>query len=347
LSIPGGCRNKTWKDVHKNLPQAMRIDEYQRPAQQASFQIMKMRHNFGIIKGGCKMKDKDLKEAVQLHVKKAGKSFRKLHHDFDSEDIHDFRVEIKKIRAMLRLAEFAIDRKGEMKIPKKLKRFYRTVGNIRSLQLHAKKIGETANKAKDQLPDFYLQLLEGRTAVNIDMAKKKRRQLKGIKKEMGKLVKLLPKDINDMSARTFIQFELRRLKDIQSKQFPSDTELHEARKIMKDILYNWEFIQFPTISFLPASIQKKEKVEGFVERLGDYHDDAVSLDMFNDLSVDQDPGNGEKSELKKIAHAWKEEKAQLHDEIMAAMKKISLNVMRKSLPRSVKIGKKSMPPSKK
>jgi CHAD domain-containing protein len=304
---------------------------------------MKMRHNFGVRKGVATMKDKDLKEAVQQQVRKAGRSFRKLHHDFDSEDIHDFRVEIKKIRAMLRLAGFAIDKKGEMKIPKKLKRFYRTVGNIRSIQLHAEKIGETVKSEKDSLPDFYLKLLEGRKEVNIHVAKKKRRQLRGIKKEMEKLVKLLPKDIDAISARSFIEFELKRLKEIQEKQFPSDVELHEARKIMKDILYNWEFIQSPSAPFLPTSIQKKEKVEGFIERLGDYHDDAVSLDMFNDLSIDQD--EKEKSELQRIAIKWKEEKAQLHKRIMAGMKKISLNGMQKSMPRSANIAKKPLPPT--
>ena len=273
------------------------------------------------------MKNRNLKEEVQEQIKKAGKSFRKLNHKFDSDAIHDFRVEIKKIRAMLRLAGFAINQKDGMKIPKKLKSFYRTVGNIRSLQLHEKKIGDTVNNERDPSPDFYLRLLEGRKAVNIRRAKKKKRQLRGIKKEMEKLIRRLPKGIDAISARNFMEYELGRLKEIQSKEFPADAEFHEARKIMKDIFYNWAFIGPGPRTILPASIQKKEKMEGFIDRLGDYHDEAVSLEMFNDFPIDQSADSREQFE--KIAGKWHEEKRQLHDKVMASMKAISMNGKRR------------------
>jgi CHAD domain-containing protein len=283
-----------------------------------------MRHNFG---GKCQevMKNKDFKEEAEHRMKKATECFKKLHADFDSEDIHDFRVEMKKVRALLRLADFGSKRKKKIKLPKKLKEFYKTVGDIRSLQLHAKKINDTASAELDPPPDLYLKLLEGRKEINIGKAKQKRKQLKGIKKDMDKLLRRIPKGINAGSTRDFTDYELGRLEVIQVKAFPTDQELHEVRKIMKDILYNWSYIEPLSKDILPSAIQEKAGMEGFVDRLGDYHDDAVSLNMFHDLTIEQSVDGKEQSELRRIARKWKDEKDQLHEEIMVGLKKISAN----------------------
>jgi CHAD domain-containing protein len=271
------------------------------------------------------MKNKDFKEEAEHRMKKARECFKKLHADFDSEDIHDFRVEMKKVRALLRLAAFGSKRRKKIKLPKKLKGFYKTVGNIRSLQLHAKKINDTSSAELDPSPDLYLKLLEGRNEINISEAKQKRGKLKGIKKEMEKLLGRIPKGINAGSTKDFTDYELGRLKVIQVKAFPTDQELHEVRKIMKDILYNWSYVEPLSKDILPSAIREKAGIEGFVDRLGDYHDDAVSLNMFHDLTIEQSADEKEQSELRKIARKWKDEKDQLHGEIMAGLQRISGN----------------------
>ena len=271
------------------------------------------------------MKKKDIKSNIEHRIKRAGESFRKLHSDFDSKAIHDFRVEIKKIRALIRLAAFATKQEKKLKLPKKLKRFYRAVGGIRSCQLHARKISETASRGKKPPPDIYLKLLDGRKEVMIRQAKREKRQLNGIKKEMEKLIRQMPRAMDSDSTKNFIYFELSRLNEIHSKRNPNDLELHEVRKILKDILYNWSFLEPGLISILPTSIQKKKEMEELVNRLGKHQDHLVSLHMFNDLGIDQDADEQERSDLKKIALKWKGEKAHLRKEILATLKRISLN----------------------
>jgi hypothetical protein len=73
---------------------------------------------------------------------------------FDAEDIHAFRVEVKKLQAFLHLAPKGV----KVKLPTRLGQFYRLVGQIRNLQLQQQRIRD-AFLHKDGLPQSYLTLL--------------------------------------------------------------------------------------------------------------------------------------------------------------------------------------------
>ena len=68
------------------------------------------------------MKQKEIIEIVEHRFKTIHKLDYKIIKEFDANDIHDFRVEVKKLRAFLRLANIKKEVDGPL-IPKLLKHF--------------------------------------------------------------------------------------------------------------------------------------------------------------------------------------------------------------------------------
>ena len=67
------------------------------------------------------MKEKEIVEIIEDRFKKIDTLAHIILNDFDEEAIHDLRVEVKKLRAFLRLLDIKKD--GEPIIPKLLKKF--------------------------------------------------------------------------------------------------------------------------------------------------------------------------------------------------------------------------------
>src|SRR5690348_18289101 len=81
------------------------------------------------------MKQKEIKEVITNHFDVMNSLFHKISHEFNAEDIHHFRVEVKKLRAFLRLLTASEKLEGPL-LPENLKSLYRYVGIIRNIQLH-------------------------------------------------------------------------------------------------------------------------------------------------------------------------------------------------------------------
>jgi len=82
-----------------------------------------------------------VREILKGKNKKIAKLGNAVQKDLAPENIHKFRVEIKRLRSFLRL--LAADKSyKEIKLPKKLKKLYDICGTIREAQLEQKKIAE-------------------------------------------------------------------------------------------------------------------------------------------------------------------------------------------------------------
>ena len=91
---------------------------------------------------------------VKNYYRKLKKELGKVPRSFDTETIHQFRVEYKKLRAFLRMLSVQPVKEKKLKISKKIKTYYRLCGLLRDLQLQQKRIASTAVK-----PAGYLRLL--------------------------------------------------------------------------------------------------------------------------------------------------------------------------------------------
>src|SRR6516162_822833 len=101
------------------------------------------------------MKGKEINEIIEDKFKTLSKLSQKITRKFD---IHDFRVEVKKLRAFLRLLDIK-KRNDEPIIPKLLKTFYGYIGIIRNIQLYKHSLFKYITDHNIDKPEKYLTLL--------------------------------------------------------------------------------------------------------------------------------------------------------------------------------------------
>src|SRR5688572_16440361 len=80
------------------------------------------------------MKRQALEEVIDKHISSIEKYSERMPGHFDQEDIHDLRVDYKKIRAFIRLLQLEKGT-GDLHIPGKLKEVYHAGGKVRDMQL--------------------------------------------------------------------------------------------------------------------------------------------------------------------------------------------------------------------
>src|ERR1035437_9765630 len=105
------------------------------------------------------MKKEGVIEYVRESFKKIHKLLGHILNDFNEGSIHEFRKEIKRLRAFLRLLSVEKEEENKLRITKKLKTFYGYVGIIRNLQLQQKNISEHIKISSGKLPEAYFKSL--------------------------------------------------------------------------------------------------------------------------------------------------------------------------------------------
>ena len=122
------------------------------------------------------MKKRKTAPVIKHRFNKINKALAKITVDFGSKDIHDFRVEFKKMRAFLRLAA------SDQATGGRLHHFFQIAGFIRNLQLQQQRIGEEWEN-KDHPPQSYLDVLNAEKSARIELAKNYAREKLSIEKE--------------------------------------------------------------------------------------------------------------------------------------------------------------------
>lgn len=203
------------------------------------------------------------------------------------DDIHHFRVEMKKLRAFIRLTNLTTPDQ-QKKIPKELKRFYNTCGNIRNLQLQQQRITNLASDLLMEAPDLYLQYLRDEEK----LAKKKAHEL-----AENISLKQFEKDLIDSSTgliqeikKVFVQRNKQRLSILFTLPFYYDEALHDIRKVVKDLMYNYKYVDQEINVELPPDLASLKNMETLTTSLGDFHDLCIALFLLSPMYLNQIPG---------------------------------------------------------
>jgi CHAD domain-containing protein len=247
------------------------------------------------------MKKQVITSVIKKRFSNLGKYIRQMLADFEEEAVHNFRTEIKKLRAFLRLLN-AGHNKAQFGISKKLKVYYWYAGNIRNLQLHIKSI----NGTKGVKPAVYLESV-----------KKQVESLQGALRSLhspsnfdtpGKMIRNGVTEPGKPSVKKFVyqkRDEFQHLV-ILMKQ---DEILHAIRKLLKDLLYNWKYIK-EYASLLPAAISVKKQIAELTDILGEFCDRLTGINILQTyLFATPDPAD--KAILEKIISNWDTEKNEL------------------------------------
>ncbi|HTM92933.1 MAG TPA: CHAD domain-containing protein [Flavisolibacter sp.] len=233
------------------------------------------------------MKKELIIDAYKTRFKKLSNFYQKVPEEFDMDDIHHFRVEMKKLRAFIRLTNLTTPDQ-QKKIPKELKRFYNTCGNIRNLQLQQQRITNLASDLLMEAPDLYLQYLRDEEK----LAKKKAHEL-----AENISLKQFEKDLIDSSTgliqeikKVFVQRNKQRLSILFTLPFYYDEALHDIRKVVKDLMYNYKYVDQEINVELPPDLASLKNMETLTTSLGDFHDLCIALFLLSPMYLNQIPG---------------------------------------------------------
>lgn len=259
------------------------------------------------------MKKARIVDTYKQRFKKISKHYTNLLEDFDPEEIHLFRVEMKKLRAFIRLNNLILTL-NRQKIPKEIKSFYNITGNIRNLQLHHKRVLNLCEDLLLNKPSQYLEQLA-------DEEKQMRLKAKELATRISfndfekKLRKQAAEKISKTVYKIFVAKNNVRLAELIALPFFYDEALHEIRKILKDISYNWSHIEQVATVDLPAQWTDLSTIEKITEELGNFHDLCVALYLLTPQFVDETITQNEKEILNVLKDQLQLRKTQLKDGI--------------------------------
>jgi CHAD domain-containing protein len=259
------------------------------------------------------MKKDDIIDIYKNRFKKLSDIFQKVPEEFAMNDIHRFRVEMKKLRAFIRLTNLTTP-EHQNKIPKDLKKFYNTCGNIRNLQLQQQRINNLASDLLMEAPDLYLQYLHDEEK----LAKKKAHELassislKQFEKELIDTATILPQEIKTV----FVQKSKQRLSILFTLPFYYDEALHDIRKAVKDLMYNYKYVDQEINVELPARLTRLKNMETLTTSLGDFHDLCIALFLMSPMYLGHLSGLTQKELLSEFRNQLQLRKEAMKNELV-------------------------------
>lgn len=282
------------------------------------------------------MKANAIKDAYQTRFEKLSKYYYSTLEDFKLNAIHHFRVEMKKLRALIRLVNLS-DIEHQNKIPKPLKSFYNIAGNIRNLQLHRQRVVNLCKNLSMELPPLYLEFLKQEE----ESMQKEARQIAvniSLKDFEKKLVGKVPGQLTKEVRTAFVEKRRLRLEELFTLPFYYDEGLHEIRKIIKDLMYNYKHLENIISVELPPAINHLKAMQSSTQALGDFHDLCVALFLLSDAYLERAANRDEVEILNELKTQLQLRKETMKEEIIESLRPIRNYVeQEKSLVRAHEI----------
>lgn len=199
-----------------------------------------------------------IKEILKTLAEQAGK----ISGAFKEDDIHKFRLGLKKLRAWLRLLAYTTGNK-KIRLPLRLLRLYHIVGEIRETQI------ELSFLTGKGLPvDAYLELLNEHMH-NKQQEWNRHYDEKILKKARKKMAGFDLPEVAAGDVKAFVSHKKKRIHRLKTQPVIADGCLHEIRKQVKDILYVREIARKACGIKMEIHARKYKVAE---EQIGDYND---------------------------------------------------------------------------
>ncbi len=276
------------------------------------------------------MKSGEIINVFDKKFKKVKKHYNKLLEDFEIEEIHGFRLEMKKLRGFIRLINTNNPEDKKIKTGGKIKSFYNTTGNIRNLQLHQQRVNHICDDMLLEKPVLYLQILHneenkqkkkaGRIADKISYSHFRKR-----------IIDLVPDKLKAKSVQAFVIQKKHTLLELIFLLDYSDEALHEIRKVLKDLLYDWKYISSYVCPALPAYFNNKKNIDVFADKLGEFHDLCIALYFFKPVYIDKIAEEKEKNILLTFMEKLEETKGEMKEDINTLLNHVKQEIEKKDI----------------
>jgi CHAD domain-containing protein len=248
------------------------------------------------------MKKAQLEEVIKKRMRRMQNLCAQVPLTYDIEDIHDLRVEYKKLRAFIRLLQWEEDA-AKLKVPGKLKTIYETGGPVRDLQLFFPLLEPHFSQ---QPSPQYLERLHQR----LSSAKDKLQQAifqTSFEKTEESMLHRLPKSLQAETVRKFVQDKITTIQ-AGMVAIHHDEDLHTIRKQLKDLTYNIKTFRNDFNLPFPVSLgNSEEDLNHAVTLLGNYNDLCFAV-TFLQTHKEEGLPESEAHLLEQLEKEWLEEK---------------------------------------
>jgi len=175
------------------------------------------------------MQSAKIHKLLEKDVQKVAKAAGCIAPNFKTDEIHAFRVGIKKLRAFIHFIN-SVKGQPQLKLTKKINRLYSIAGTLRDAHLKY----ETLTERELILPQYYANLS---IIVLRNKAEWQKLYSKQVMKKLHEqitdnlFVQLTPADLANFYAR-----QIKKIKKINN-DVPDDEHVHKMRKLIKHMLY--------------------------------------------------------------------------------------------------------------
>lgn len=266
------------------------------------------------------MKKEALKHISTGHYRKIQRYLDGVAKDMDGEDIHQLRVEYKKLRAFFRMLSSGPRANEEIKVSKKLKQLYAVCGTIRDLQLQQKRVQEIAKKERRGIK-AYLDLLQSeidKSEPELQDVLSKRPVQESRKRTDASLPgQFLPDDFKEFAKKKWNS-----IYSILASSYFSDDGIHSIRKYLKDLFYNLKVYEGVEYEILAVSVWKGKEEHfftSFLDELGQFQDRCISIGLLKAYWIKRFAPST-KNYLEELKTRWLKEKVKLKKAIVKKLK---------------------------
>lgn len=199
----------------------------------------------------------------------------------DQEALHKFRVQIKKLKAMLSLIEGSSDRRGLLKNFKPVRKIFKYAGNIREAYVNIQ-LSSSYGIKNDDFESGQQKIIEDGTT---EFRNRSKKIIKNINNAHKELKKQLPA-INNKSIAAYYKQQLELIAvNFTVSGFTED--MHTNRKLMKILVYNHKLADKALNGTLDFNAVYLDKLQ---DAIGKWHDNMVAAQLFsspqlNDKSI--------------------------------------------------------------
>lgn len=267
------------------------------------------------------MKEDAIIRVLKLRLKKLKKHFLKLRESFDPEELHDYRLEMKKLKAFLQLLNTYRSQQEKVKLNKGFKNYYKLAGDLRNLQLHEQRVQKLASEHNIKPPVVYLSLLQEEKEKVMEQLHIEKQAI-SFKKFQKEMHYTKPLELKANVRKSYLVNQYNALMTLLVATSTNDEALHEVRKIVKDIGYNRDYLDSYISLLLPAVLVKKEYTDDLAEKLGVFHDLCVSQYLFQLPAVMKLKEQGESVVLLEMQRIIECEKKQTKQDVLQQLSKL-------------------------
>jgi CHAD domain-containing protein len=198
----------------------------------------------------------------------------------DQEDLHKFRVQIKKLRAMLVLFENTSKQNGLLKQFKPVRKIFKHAGNIRNAHINLE-LTEKYDLKNERFEAGQLQIIEQGTR---EFRSKGEDFIRDIDSAHKHLKKKLQK-VNDKLIAGYYESQLNQIAaNLAVSGFTED--MHTNRKLIKILVYNHKLAGKALNGGLPFNVDYLDKLQ---EAIGKWHDNLLAEELFSTPELNDKP----------------------------------------------------------